>query len=136
MTQSFNEYPQPVEDSDNAPYLQGWREGRLMLQQCTSCRATIFYPRSICPDCWSSDLVWFESSGRGELISYSLIMRPNHPAFNDEVPIVLAEIMLEEGVSMLARIIDGVPGTGVAVVLANDRQSVLRYPLPIFRPAP
>jgi hypothetical protein len=63
-------------------------------------------------------------------------MRPNHPAFNDEVPIVLAEIMLEEGVSMLARIIDGVPGTGVAVVLANDRQSVLRYPLPIFRPAP
>ena len=31
-----------------------------------------------------------EASGKGRIVSYSLVYRPNDPAFNDEVPIILA----------------------------------------------
>lgn len=134
MNANAKNYPQPVEDTDNAPFLRGWRNGRLMLQRCTSCQKEIFYPRPMCPHCWSDELKWFEASGVGKIVSYSLIHRPNHPAFSDEVPIALAEIRLVEGVTMLARMLEGLPQTGMSVVLISDDNVVARYPLPVFRP--
>jgi uncharacterized OB-fold protein len=129
------DYPRPHEDEDNRPLLSGWREGRLMLQQSRSGGPFFFYPRPICPYTGSTDLVWKEASGRGQLVSFSIVMRPNHPSFNDEVPIVLAEIALEEGATLLARIItadiDSVKsGVGVEILPMPD---AARYPLPTFR---
>jgi uncharacterized OB-fold protein len=133
MNEIQRNYPQAVETIDNAPYLQCWRQGKLMLQYCSHCSKSVFYPRAMCPDCWNPKLDWNEASGTGHVVSYSLISRPNHPAFNDEVPIALAEIMLDEGVAMLARILDVTPHTGMRVMLANDPATIARYPLPIFR---
>lgn len=127
-------YPQPIETIDNAPYLQGWRSGRLLLQYCDSCQCHIFYPRVMCPHCWNDRLIWKEATGKGKVVSYSLIHRPNHPAFNDEVPIALAEIELDEGVSMLARVLQSAPHTGMRVQLFNDAETTGRYPLPVFKP--
>src|SRR3546814_3507311 len=103
MSVAETSYPQAVEDTDNAGYLEGWRRGRLMLQKCCACKKLNFYPRPMCPSCWSDSLEWIEASGFGKIISYSLVHRPNHPSFADDVPLTLAEIMLEEGVGMLAR---------------------------------
>lgn len=128
-------YPQPVEDTDNTEYLEGWRRGSLLLQQCNSCKEVIFYPRPMCPYCWSDSLIWIKASGRGTVVSYSLIHRPNHPSFADEVPVTLAEIKLEEGTSMLARVLTEHIHTGMNVELADDPESVRKYPLPIFRPS-
>ena len=129
------DYPRPVEDDDNRPFLSGWREGKLMLQQSRTGGRPFFYPRPICPYTGSTDLVWKEASGRGHVISYSIVHRPNHPAFLQDVPIVLAEIMLEEGASLLARVTtddpDGVK-SGSAVELL-PMPAAARYPLPTFR---
>ncbi|MBN9437350.1 OB-fold domain-containing protein [Bosea sp. (in: a-proteobacteria)] len=128
-------YPQPYEDQDNAPFLTGWREGKLLLQQSRGGGPLFFYPRPICPYTGSTDLVWREVSGRGRIISFSLITRPNHPSFNEEVPIVLAEIELDEGASLLGRII----GADAASIASGARIELLppdearRYPLPAFR---
>ncbi|TEA78915.1 Zn-ribbon domain-containing OB-fold protein [Allopusillimonas ginsengisoli] len=121
-------------DRDNRTYLEGWKNGSLMLQQCAGCHAMIFYPRPMCPHCWSDSLSWIKASGRGRVVSYSMIHRPNHPSFNDETPIALAEIVLEEGPTLLARVLSQDVKSGMAVELANDPESVARYPLPIFRP--
>lgn len=128
-------YPQPHEDEDNAPFLAGWREGRLLLQQSREGGPLFFYPRPICPYSGSMDLVWREVSGRGRIVSFSLITRPNHPSFNEEVPIVLAEIALDEGASLLGRII----GADADSIASGARLELLppaqarRYPLPAFR---
>lgn len=128
-------YPQPFEDEDNRPFLEGWRCGKLFLQQNRQGGPLFFYPRPICPYSGSRDLVWKEVSGKGRIISYSLVMRPNDPSFNDEVPIVLAEIELEEGASLLGRIVHVDPvrvQSGVSVELLPPSQAA-RYPLPAFR---
>src|SRR5690625_4577624 len=125
-------YPLPTHCSDNFRYLDGWKAGKLMLQQCCNCESYIFYPRPMCPHCWSDRLTWEQASGHGKVISYSLIYRPNHPSFNEEVPIALAEIQLVEGVTLLARILEATPHSGMRVIMATDQSATQRYPLPVF----
>ena len=128
-------YPAPREDADNAAFLNAWRQGRLVFQSCAACGKSIFYPRPICPHCWSDRVESREASGKGQIVSYSLVLRPNDPAFNDEVPIVLAEVELSEGVSLIARIIDCDAGdvrSGRPVELPS-KAACARYPLPVFQ---
>lgn len=126
--------PVPATDDDNRPFLDGWHRGKLMLQRARGAGARpFFYPRPVCPYTSSRDLEWFEASGTGRIAGYALVMRPNHPAFNDEVPIILAEIELDEGALMLARVIGSPSGiaTGKRVRLAEvDAET---HPMPAFR---
>lgn len=132
----IHDYPLPYEDADNRAFLSAWREnGEILLQQAVDGGRPFFYPRPICPYTGSAELMDVKASGKGTIVSYSLVLRPNHPAFNDEVPIILAEIALEEGASLLARIIcenvDRV-ASGVAVKTL-PREVAARYPLPTFQ---
>jgi uncharacterized OB-fold protein len=133
MSQPYPAYPAPTETIDNALYLHAWRHGTLLLQHCAACKREIFYPRPMCPHCWASPLSWKEASGQGTVVSFSLINRPNHSSFLEEVPIALAEIALDEGVSMLARVLDCTPAIGIRVKMATDPEATERYPLPVFR---
>jgi len=138
MNGSRPPYPKPREDADNAAFLAAWRSGRVLLQQCDACGTTFFYPRPVCPRCWSERLSRRESTGRGQIVSYSLVHRPNDPAFNGEVPIVLAEVALQEGATMLGRIVDCDPAmvaSGIEVEVPPDAAD-RGYPLPVFRPFP
>ena len=129
------QYPQPIADEQNRPMLDGWKAGKLLLQHCRSCATTYFYPRAMCPHCWSDDIEWREASGDGSVVSFSLIYRPNQASFNAEAPIALAEIRLAEGAAMLARIVGAPPEairTNAAVRLSRDPNEVARYPLPVF----
>ncbi len=128
-------YPQPREDADNAAFLRSWRDGVVLIQRCRPCRTAFFYPRPLCPRCWSADLKAEEASGRGRIVSWSAIERPNDPAFNDEVPILLAEILLAEGATLLARVVGCTReqiASGAAVKLP-PRAIAERYPLPVFQ---
>ena len=127
-------YPLPREDPTNAPLLAAWKSGRLALQRCSGCALVFFYPREMCPRCWSTELDWIDAQGTGSVVSFSLVQRPLHPAFEDEVPIVLAEIALPEGASLLARVVGGdrasvSSGRAVRLVALPEAS---RYPLPTF----
>ena len=125
-------YPRPRQDADNRAMLEAWREGRLVVQRCAQCGGAASYPRSLCPRCWSDRLVFEDASGRGAIVSWSLVHRPNHESFFAEAPIVLAEIALPEGVNLVARVL-GDPQAlrpGAAVELLAEPE---RYPLPTFR---
>jgi uncharacterized protein len=135
MSETTPAYPQPREDTDNAVFLAGWRRGKLMIQYCGGCGTAFFYPRPLCPHCWSADLTHEASAGRGIIVSYSAIERPNDPAFNGETPILLAEVKLVEGASLLARIVECRNediSSGLQVELA-PADIASRYPLPVFR---
>lgn len=96
--------PKPTPDGDSGPFWEAARRGELLIQQCRACQAYIFYPRSICPHCFSADIAWVVSSGRGRIYSYTVVHRAFGP-FAEETPYVVAIIQLEEGVRMMSRVL-------------------------------
>ena len=100
------DYPVPRPSPVNQAHLDAWRdEGKLLLQECRTCRRIFYYPRPFCPHCFADAPIWVEAAGTAEIVLATRIHRPNHPSFFEQVPIVLAELKLPEGPTMLARIV-------------------------------
>jgi uncharacterized OB-fold protein len=97
--------PQPLIDSDSRPYWEGLARGELRIQQCDNCSRHIFYPRSICPHCFSQKLSWITAAGRGTIYSYTVVHQA-YGAFADTVPFVIAIVELEEKVRMMTQIVN------------------------------
>jgi len=89
----------PVSNPEIDPFWHAAREGKLLVKHCAACGKTHFYPRSICPFCFSSDTHWREASGRGEVYSFTKI------AMGSAEPYVLAYVKLEEGPAILTNIV-------------------------------
>jgi uncharacterized protein len=98
--------PLPTLYEWNRPFFEGGTEGKLMLQRCQRCRYLIYYPRMLCPRCFSTDYAWEQLSGQGTVYSFSIVWRPNHPAFDAQVPILLVVVDLTEGPQMVATLVD------------------------------
>ena len=97
--------PVPRVTETTRPYWDGARDGKLMLQRCTGCRAVIHYPRPWCPQCWATDLEWFEASGRGNVVTFTVVHQAPFPSYTENVPYVLAVIRLAEGPQMMANVL-------------------------------
>jgi uncharacterized OB-fold protein len=104
------ERPRPVVDGVNAPFFEALAEGRLSLQRCDACGSFVYYPRATCPECLSTELTWTPASGRGRLASFAEVHKPQHPAFNEEAPITLVAVELDEGPVAFGRL----PGVQLA----------------------
>lgn len=105
-------YPTPVRDGDTTPYWEAIDNHELKIQKCQSCDAHIFYPRSICPHCFSDQIDWVNASGYGRIYSYTVVHRSYGP-FTKQAPFVVAIIELDEGVRMMT----GVKGPREAVAI-------------------
>ena len=101
------------QDSDSRPYCEGLMQGELRIQRCSSCSKTVFYPRSICPHCFSDQLTWIVASGKGKIYSYTVVHQAFGP-FAADIPFTIAIVELEEGIRMMTRIIDA-PREHIAV---------------------
>jgi uncharacterized OB-fold protein len=106
------------------------------VQKCCDCGHLIFIPQPACYRCLSRNLEWVKGSGRGTVYSYTVVWRPQTPAF--EVPYVIAIVDLEEGYQMLTNIVDVDPsqvhvGMPVEVAFRAASEEVV---LPYFRPRP
>ena len=95
--------PQPKENS--RPFWEGTRAHELRLQRCRHCGKHIFYPRAACPFCLSERLEWVTAGGQGKIYSYTVVRRAMHPAFQDDVPYVLAIVELDEGPRLTTNIV-------------------------------
>lgn len=132
-----NQRPLPKPDQDSIVYWEAARRHELLLQQCGACNKFRFYPRSICPACFSDEFEWRRTAGRGTVYSFTVIHRPPFPAFRDKVPYVLAIIELTEGVRMMTNIVECEPnmveiGMPVEVTFEDVTEEVT---LPQFKPA-
>lgn len=85
------------------PYFEAADDGRLVIQACNSCAEHYYYPRMFCPHCASRDVRWVETSGKGEVYSYSHLSRVQ-PA-----PYILAYVTLAEGPTVLSRVVADQP---------------------------
>ena len=105
------EYRKPLPQPNEASRLfwEGTRAHKLRLQRCRDCGKYIFYPRVICPFCLSEHLDWVTASGKGRVYSYTVVRRAMHPAFQEDVPYVLAIVELDEGPRLTTNIVGVTP---------------------------
>ena len=97
--------PAPIVNADSAPYWQGARDGKLLLQRCADCGALRFFPRYLCTACGSDHTEWTEVSGRGMVHSFTVVHRAAFSEFQAITPYVVALIDLEEGPRMMTNIV-------------------------------
>lgn len=103
LAPQHGEIPLPVPGPLTETYWQGCREGVLRYQSCDDCGAPTHTPALLCANCASRALRWRESSGRGEIYSWTTVWRPVTPAFvTPYVPIIVA---MDEGWWMLSNLI-------------------------------
>jgi uncharacterized OB-fold protein len=98
--------PQPIPTAETAHYWRSALQGRLEIQYCPACARHQFYPRRFCTQCLSDQVEWVQASGRGRIYTYTVCHAAGHPAFEARVPYAIAMIELDEGVRMLAGIVD------------------------------
>jgi uncharacterized OB-fold protein len=128
-------------DLETRPYWDATREGKLLIKECRSCGNAFFYPRNHCPNCWSTDTTWRESTGRGTVYTFTIVYQNDLPPFRDRVPYVVAIVELEEGVRMTSNIEDVAPedvrcGMPVAVAFRDEKRSEEdSVAIPVFHPA-
>lgn len=131
--------PLPTPTYNSKPFWDAAKQHKLVYQRCAKCGTRVFYPRDVCPgpECFGiGTLEWVEASGKGWVYSFTISMQPQHPAFNDDVPYVLAIIELDEGVRMNSNIINVNPsdvkvGQRVEVVWDDVTEE---FTLPKFQP--
>lgn len=63
----------------------------------------MFEPRSLCPRCHGTNLGWEVSNGEGSIYSWSIVWRPQTPAF--ESPYAPAIVTMDEGFDILSAIV-------------------------------
>ena len=136
----MDERPLPTPDPLTAPFWDSLRQHAMQLQRCASCDQFVYYPRPVCPACGSDYLVWTPVSGRGVVHAFTIPHRHPDPAFAARLPYVVALVELDEGVRMLANLVDVEPTpeavrVGLPVELVYDDRTE-QITLPAFRPAP
>jgi uncharacterized OB-fold protein len=94
---------------DAAPYWVALSEDRLTYQRCDDCAKSVWPPHSFCTHCGSKSLEWKLSSGRGNVYSYSTIMRGPTPVWAAIVPYTVGFVEMDEGYHLFSQI-EGEPG--------------------------
>jgi len=127
----------PAITPDTAPFWEGCREGRLLIQRCGECGHRQFYPRLVCSACGRPGPAWAEAAGNGTVESFTVMRQAISPAYAPDVPYVLAIIRLAEGPTMMSNVIGCDPDQvriGMSVRVSFEPLTA-EIVLPKFRPA-
>lgn len=124
----------PVISKDTEFFWAGTAAGELRIQRCGACHRLRHPPGPACPECGALKPEYVVASGLGEV--YSFVVH-HHPAVpGRELPFVIALVELDEGVRLLAELVD-VPADAVRIGLPV-RISFVRIDgeltMPVWRP--
>lgn len=122
--------PAPLINPENQPYFDATARGELLLGRCDACSEPHFYPRVLCPHCFSDRVRWQAAKGSGVIYSYSTLHR------GVPEPYTIAYVTLDEGVTMMTNLVDCDPaqlaiGQRVRVVFKEAEGGVK---VPMFTP--
>ena len=134
----LNRYPNAWIDRDSFAMFEGFLEKRLLINQCQECHRFFQPPWPSCPNCWSTDVVPTEVSGKGAIHTF-VILHTGALSGVDYVkghPLVVVQLDEQEGLRV----------TGTMVNCANEDIRIgmpvtLNWveregqPVPAFQPA-
>ena len=113
---------------ESRPFWEAAAEDRFVIPHCTGCGRHHWYPRALCPFCFSSQIEWRPASGKGRIYSYTVMRRASVPYAIDYVP-------LEEGTTMLTNIEDcDLDALAVGQEVRLVFKTMGDLPLPMFAP--
>ena len=124
--------PVPERDQDSTKFWEGCKRRKLLIQRCQDCKSYQFYPRLLCRKCMSENVEWVESSGKGEVYTFTIIHFHPNPNFKKDVPYVVAIVQLEEGIRIMSNVIGIEPnkvsiGMKVKVEFEDISETVALY---------
>jgi uncharacterized OB-fold protein len=133
--------PVPQTTGDKKPYWDAAARHELLLIKCSSCgqyRHPLYAGDSfMCPHCnTTKPPEWVKATGKGKVLTWTVIHKAFHPSFADEVPYIAVIATLDEGVRMTANLRDVKPedvreGMEVEVFFEEFIEGIT---LPQFRP--
>ena len=123
-------YQAPVINPESKPFWDATAQGKLMIKRCKACGEPHYFPRSICPFCFSDKTVWEESSGEATIYTFSLMRKSANG------PFAIAYVTLKEGPSVQTNIVD----CDIDTLKIGQKVKVVfkptdGAPLPFFTPA-
>ena len=136
MTQQLVSKPIPQPDDESRPFWAATLLGKLLLMKCSECGTVRLPSRHHCDDCLSDQFTWIESSGRGTVRTFWVMLQRYHPGFAEEMPYTIAIVELEEGPRLptnLVQLNGREVAVGMPVVVEWERHEDVA--LPKFRPA-
>ncbi len=85
-------------------YKKNIQEGKFKAYRCTKCKAVIAPPLSTCYNCGNTKMEWTTVSGKGKLVSFTVIfVAPDE--FAAEAPYIVGIVELEEKARVTARLV-------------------------------
>lgn len=127
---STRKIPAPSVNVESKPFWDAAAEGRFLIKRCTACGKAHWYPRAICPHCFSGETVWEQSPGEGVIYTYSVLYR------SPSGPYAIGYVTLDEGPAVLTNFVDCDLGA-----LAIGQKVKVRFqpteggpPVPVFSP--
>jgi uncharacterized OB-fold protein len=132
--------PLPVPDVDSQMFWDRCKAHELSAQRCRDCNKFRWPPQAFCPHCYSWNFDWAKLGETGTVASFVIVHYVSIPAFQDDVPYVVAHIALDgtdNQVTMISNVVQCPPqdvrvGMPVRVVFDDVTADVT---LPKFRPA-
>ena len=127
--------PRPVMTRDTSFFWQGAQKHHLLIQRCAACHTVRHPPTAACSECGKLEWDSIESSGLGEVYSYTVVHFPVVEPFKS--PYVVALVALEDGVRLISEVIGSPPESmriGMPVLL-DWLECDKDLTLPVFRSA-
>lgn len=97
--------PAPLVTTTTESFWAATAQGRFELQRCNSCKSVIWFPRRVCPVCYTEDISTFDASGKGTVYSFTIV-RKGQGDYKGAAPYVYGYVQLEEGPRVLTNIVD------------------------------
>jgi uncharacterized OB-fold protein len=121
------------------PYREGILRKELLVQRCGVCGRSQLPPLYRCAECGSDQqLNWISASGRGTVVSFTLLHRAPGPEFEKRLPYIYALVELEEGPRIVTNLVHVAPdeaSVGQPVVVVFERIDEEGHVWPEFAPA-
>jgi uncharacterized OB-fold protein len=119
-------------------YWEKAKEHELWTQRCKDCSQAYFYPRALCPNCFSRNTEWFKTSGKGVVHAFAIVHRGPTAPFRDAVPYVALIVEMDDGFRMPSNLVEvemdpAVIKVGMPVEVVFDDVTD-KITLPKFRP--
>ncbi len=122
-------YPAPVGNPETAHFWDAAKEGKFLIKRCLACKEPHYFPRSICPFCFSTRPNGKRARARARIYSYSLMRK------SPTGPYAVGYVTLDEGPSLLTNFVD----CDLTALKIGQRVKVVfkptdGAPLPFFTP--
>jgi uncharacterized OB-fold protein len=122
--------PAPAVTIESKPFWDAAKEGRFLIKKCNDCNEAHWYPRALCPFCFSDKTEWVESRGEGVIYTFSVMRR------SPTGPYAIGYVTLDEGPAVLTNFVDCTPdqlkiGLRVKVKFQDTENGP---PVPVFSP--